>query len=165
MVAVSLLMPLTSTLFGYESKMTESIPQIGPLGGLSVSDHAVSSVLVMDDDSFIRDLATFVLEYLGYNVRTCINGEEAIERYINAKESGTPHLTVIMDLSIPDGMGGKDAAQQILRFDPNARLIVSSGYSDDPVMSDHGSYGFYASLPKPYKVSDVAKVLTTLRSL
>jgi CheY-like chemotaxis protein len=106
-----------------------------------------------------------MLEPLGYNVTSCVNGEEAIDRYSNAKESGNPYLTVIMDLTVFGGMGRKDAAAQILLIDPKARLIVSSDYSDDPVMADHKSYGFLISLPKPYKVPDIAEVLAILQSL
>jgi len=124
-----------------------------------------ASVLVMDDDETIRDLSAFILEHLGYNVTTCINGEEAIEYYKSSIESGTPYLTVIIDLMIYGGMGGKDAAQHILRIDPCAKLIVSSGNSSDPVMADYGSYGFCASLPKPYKPSEMAKLLAHLDSL
>jgi len=127
-------------------------------------DNAVASVLVMDDDETIRDLSAFIIKHLGYNVTTCVNGEEAIELYKSAKESGSPYLTVIIDLMIYGGMGGKDAAQHILRIDPNAKLIVSSGNSADPVIADYKRYGFCASLPKPYKPSDMAKLLTSLNS-
>lgn len=116
----------------------------------------------MDDEKLLRDLVASMLECLGYIVTTCADGEEAIELYRAAKESGAPFLTVIMDLTIPGGLGGKDAAQEILRIDPDARLIVSSGYSDDPVMADHKQYGFQALLPKPYIISDLAKVLTIM---
>jgi two-component system, cell cycle sensor histidine kinase and response regulator CckA len=135
----------------------------------SISGHRISngaySILVMDDEKIIRDLTTSMLEYLGCNVTTCSTGEEAIALYREAKECGHPYQSVIMDLTICGGMGGKDAAEQILQIDPNARLIVSSGYSDDPVMANHQSYGFRALLPKPYKVSGLAEVLATLNSL
>jgi CheY-like chemotaxis protein len=117
----------------------------------------------MDDEKIIRDLAASMLECLGYKATTCANGEEAIKLYKNAKESGAPYLAVIMDLTIPCGMGGKDAAKQILLGDPSAILIVSSGYSDDQVMADHTSYGFRAMLPKPYRVSGLAEVLHCTR--
>lgn len=132
----------------------------------SLSGHQINigaySILVMDDEKIIRDLAASRLEYLGCRVTTCSNGEEAIALYRDAHNSGSPYLAVIMDLTIFGGMGGKDAAKHILLIDPNAKLIVSSGYSDDPVMANHQSYGFRALLPKPYKVSGLAKVLATL---
>lgn len=133
--------------------------------GASETDHDLGSVLVMDDDEAIRVMAAFILEHLGYDATTCVNGEEAIELYRIAGESGTPYLAVIIDLMILGGMGGKDAAQHILRIDPTARLIVSSGNSADPAMANYVSYGFYASLPKPYKPSDMAAVLATVLSL
>jgi len=121
-------------------------------------------ILVMDDEKMIRNIASSMLKHLGYEVTTCATGEEAIERYCNAKELGTPFLAVIMNLTIFGGMGGKDAAQQIIQIDPDARLIVSSGYSDDPVMADHKSFGFCLSLPKPYRIAGMAAVLATLQS-
>jgi two-component system, cell cycle sensor histidine kinase and response regulator CckA len=142
-------------------KSTKSRHQESPSDGPSTPDHAPGSVLVMDDDEMIRDMAAMLLKRLGYIATTCVNGEEAIALYRNAKESGTPYLTVIIDLMIIGGMGGKDAAKQILCIDPGARLIVSSGNSADPAMADYKSYGFHASLPKPYKPSDMAAVLAT----
>ena len=135
----------------------------------SLNGHLISnntySILVMDDEKMIRDLVASMLEYLGCSVTTCTNGEEAIALYREAKESGHPYKSAIMDLIICCGMGGKYAAEHILKIDPNARLIVSSGYSDDPVMANHQSYGFRALLPKPYKVSGLAEVLANLNSL
>jgi CheY-like chemotaxis protein len=78
-----------------------------------------------------------MLEYLGYRVSSCGNGAEAIAQYKAARESGSSYSAVIMDLTIPGGMGGKEAAEQILAIDPQACLIVSSGYSNDPIMSEH----------------------------
>jgi two-component system, cell cycle sensor histidine kinase and response regulator CckA len=127
--------------------------------------HVAYSILVMDDETIVRETVTFMLEYLGYNVTTCANGEEAIALYSDAHGSRNPYIAVLMDLTIYGGMGGKDAAKEILLVDPNAKLIVSSGYSDDPVMANHRSYGFRALLPKPYKVSGLADVLATLNSL
>jgi two-component system, cell cycle sensor histidine kinase and response regulator CckA len=120
------------------------------------------SVLVLDDEEIIRNLAQAMIECLGYRVTTCATGEEAIELYARARASGTPYLTAIMDLTIHGGMGGKDAAAQILLAYPDARLVVSSGYSDDPVMANHTRYGFHSILPKPYRLADMANVLTAV---
>jgi len=121
------------------------------------------AVLVMDDEEVIRTLATELLRYLGYQVTTCANGEEAIALYEAAMEQGAPYYAVIMDLTIPAGMGGKEAAQHILGNDPRARLIVSSGYSNDLALSDYRSYGFCGAVVKPYKVSDLAGTLEAVR--
>ena len=126
--------------------------------------RAGGSVLVMDDEGVVRKIASKMLECLGYQVTTCINGEEAIALYKRGKDSAAPFLAVIMDLTIVGGMGGKEAAQHILAMDPKARLVVSSGYFDDPVLADYKEYGFCAIMPKPYKVADLAEVMSGLRS-
>jgi len=117
------------------------------------------NVLLMDDDTLILNFATQLLEHLGYGVTSCSNGKDAVALYRAALKTAAPFLSVIMDLTIPGGMGGKEAAQQILASDPAARLIVSSGYSSDPVMSDFLQHGFCAALPKPYRISDLAQTL------
>jgi CheY-like chemotaxis protein len=132
------------------------------LVSLSSGKPSGHSVLVMDDEECIRTLAASMLSHLGYNATTCANGEEAISRYRAARMSGHAYLGVIMDLTVPGGMGGKDAAGEILFIDPEATLIVSSGYSDDPVMANHARYGFRALLPKPYTLNEMARVLTAL---
>jgi len=121
------------------------------------------AVLIMDDEEVIRTLTSQLLEHLGYEATTCVNGEEAIALYAAAQEKGTPFFAVIMDLTIPAGMGGKEAAQHILTLDPTARLIVSSGYSNDLALSDYCNYGFCGAVVKPYRVSDLAATLETLR--
>jgi PAS domain S-box-containing protein len=117
------------------------------------------TILVMDDEEMVRDITSLMLEKLGYKVTTCINGDEAISLYHSAMEAGTPFSIVIMDLTIPGGMGGVEAASRIRAFDPDARLVVSSGYSDDPVMANYRDYGFCAAMEKPYKVETIAQVL------
>jgi PAS domain S-box-containing protein len=129
----------------------------------AVAEHGGGSVLVMDDEEMIRMIAAEMLEYLGYNATTCTTGEEAISLYRAANDSGSPFFAVIMDLTIPGGMGGKEAAQKILEFDPGARLIVSSGYSVDPVMANFGKYGFRGAVIKPYEAMEISNVLRAVR--
>jgi len=117
------------------------------------------SVLVMDDEEIIRELAFEMLGHLGYEVVTCSRGEEAIRKYRMAQESSKPFSFVIMDLTIPGGMGGRESAKNILEFDPCARLIASSGYSNDPVMADFRDYGFCGSIAKPYTLDELMQVL------
>ncbi|TSK03916.1 MAG: PAS domain S-box protein [Geobacter sp.] len=117
------------------------------------------SVLVMDDEEPIRTLAQEMLQYLGYRVTTCGTGEEAVRLYREAFEGGEVFAAAIMDLTIPAGMGGKEAAQRILELDPKAKLIVSSGYSNDPVMASYTEYGFCAAVVKPYRCSDLQQTL------
>ncbi len=108
------------------------------------------SVLIMDDEEDIRELAVRRLSEAGYVVQTCCNGEEAVEIYREILNRGDEVPVVILDLSVRGSMGGSEAAKQILTIDPAARLIISSGYSNDPIMAEAASYGFCASLPKPY---------------
>ncbi|NVN89350.1 MAG: response regulator [Desulfuromonadales bacterium] len=120
------------------------------------------SVLVMDDEELIRDVAGMMLEHLGFRVTTCIDGQQALYEYRHAIDSGSPFSAVIMDLVIPDGMGGLEAAQRILAIDPAANLIVSSGNPEDPAMVEYEKYGFSAAMKKPYRVEDVAELLAGL---
>ena len=117
-------------------------------------------VLVMDDDPAIRDLLSRILSLSGYSVALTRDGREALSVYEEARNNSHPFDAVIMDLTIPDGMGGKDAMEQLLKIDPQCRVIVCSGYSNDPVMAHFQKYGFRASLPKPFTGADLLKVLT-----
>ena len=87
------------------------------------------------------------------------NGEEAIKKYITAQQEGRAFTAVIFDLTVPGGMGGKEALRQILDSDPEVKAIVSSGYSDDPIMADFQKYGFCDVLVKPYRISELSKTL------
>ena len=120
------------------------------------------SLLVMDDEEIIRQLATGVLGHLGHRVVTCADGGDAVELYREALQAGTPFSAVLVDLTIPGGMGGKDAAQQILSLDPQARLVVMSGYSNDPVMANFRDYGFLKALHKPFDAKAMASLIETL---
>ena len=111
-------------------------------------------VLVMDDEKMIRELASEMLEVLGHTPESVYGGEEALARYAGAMASEDPYDLVVMDLTIPNGMGGKEAIVEMLKLDPNAKVIVSSGYSNDPVMGDFRKFGFRYVMPKPYKMKD-----------
>lgn len=130
----------------------------------STGVHPGGSVLIMDDEEIIRDMATEILGFLGYQAIACEDGSEAVARYKAAKESGATVSAVIMDLTIPGGMGGKEAAAQILAIDPNACLIVSSGYSSDPIMSDYAAYGFSGAITKPYNITEFEQLLSSMLS-
>lgn len=121
-------------------------------------------ILVMDDEPLVRDLAQSMLVSMGFEVETVESGREAIARYERHFREGHPFSAVIMDLTIPSGMGGKEAAQRLRRLDPNARLIVSSGYSHDPIMADYADFGFSAVLPKPYTVEELSRVLAEIQN-
>jgi PAS domain S-box-containing protein len=125
----------------------------------AIASHQGESILVMDDDEMVRHLAILTLERLGFTVTACSNGADAVSLYSAARQGGSPFSLVIMDLTIPGGMGGVEACRQLRAMDPDARVIVSSGYSDDPVMANFADYGFCAAIEKPYRVQDIAEVL------
>jgi two-component system, cell cycle sensor histidine kinase and response regulator CckA len=120
------------------------------------------SVLVMDDEEMIRDMTRDMIETMGYRVQSCRDGAEAVALYQAAREGGVPFSAVIMDLTIPGGMGGMEAARRIRAVDGAARLIVSSGYSTDPIMAEFGTFGFCATLMKPYTLAEVMKTLSAV---
>ena len=111
-------------------------------------------ILIMDDEEDIREITSRILKRIGYESASAADGHEAIRMYQDAKESGKGFDAVIMDLTIPGGMGGKDAVKKLLEYDPKAKVIVASGYSNDPVVSDFSKYGFSGFIVKPYDIEE-----------
>ncbi len=124
-----------------------------------VVSEGAGRVLVMDDEESVREVAGEMLRHLGYEVEYAENGNEAIEKYIMVRENGNPFDLIIMDLTIPGEMGGKEAMERLLNIDPAVKAIVSSGYSHDPVMTDYKRYGFNGVVCKPYKIEELGKTL------
>jgi len=116
-------------------------------------------VLVMDDEVMILELATQMLKAMGYEVEVAADGAAALERYVAAKSAGNPFNLVIMDLTVPTGMGGKEMMRRLRELDPQVRAIVSSGYSLDPVMANFKEYGFSGVIPKPYTMEELRAIL------
>lgn len=156
------------SLFTILLPATDAVPVVAEQAAARTAVVAQSTqlprMLVMDDEAAIRDIATAMLEYLGYVTESCEDGVEAVRRYGLARAEGRPFTAVIMDLTIPGGVGGREAAQQILAVDPQACLIVSSGYSHDPVLAEYAAYGFKGVLAKPYKVADLQQMLASVLS-
>lgn len=121
-------------------------------------------VLVMDDEAAIRQIARIMLEHLGYRVSAVETGEQALIAYAEAKEQQQPFCAVIMDLTVPGGMGGKEAIAKLLEMDTDAKALVSSGYSNDTVMADYGKFGFKGVVAKPYRIEDLAKAMASVVS-
>jgi PAS domain S-box-containing protein len=116
-------------------------------------------ILVMDDEESIRDLARQSLQRLGYEVELAADGKEAIEKYEKAGQSQNPFDAVILDLTIPGGMGGKECIRRLKEIDPGVKAIVASGYADDPVMANFGDYGFTLSVAKPFSIEKLGQGL------
>jgi signal transduction histidine kinase/ActR/RegA family two-component response regulator len=115
-------------------------------------------VLVMDDEEALRTLLAAILTQLGYEVLTARDGAETIALCENAEAAGRSLDAVLLDVTVSGGMGGVEAAARLKQLDPSLKLIVSSGYSESPVMSDYRQYGFDDVLPKPWAVADVSEV-------
>ncbi|MFP4657394.1 MAG: ATP-binding protein, partial [Desulfonatronovibrionaceae bacterium] len=112
-------------------------------------------LLFMDDEKELVEVTVSLLEELGYEVVPVSHGQEAIEEYAKAFSGGEKFDVVIMDLTVPGRMGGREAMEALLRLDPEVRAIASSGYSSDPVMSRFADFGFKAALVKPYKIEEL----------
>jgi CheY-like chemotaxis protein len=122
--------------------------------------QAGGKILVMDDEEIIRKMLKNMLSLAGYTVELSADGAEALEKYQQAIKIGDPFNAVIMDLTIPGGMGGKETIQKLLEIDPNATAIVSSGYATDAIMSDYITYGFKAVIAKPYSAKQLQETLS-----
>ncbi len=121
-------------------------------------------VLFMDDEEPIREMAEMFITRLGAEFTGVADGAAAIEAYQQARALGRPYDVVVMDLTVPGGMGGREAMQKLLALDPGVRAIVSSGYSRDPVLGSYRQHGFCGILPKPYGLEQLRKVLVEVVS-
>jgi len=122
--------------------------------------HDGGRILVMDDMQGMMMVAGEILKTLGYDVGYSTNGGEAIDAYKAAKEAGDPYVAVVFDLTVPGGMGGEEACQRLLEYDPDLIAIASSGYTNSNVMEDFESAGFKAVVPKPYRITEMSMALS-----
>ncbi|MBU0482898.1 MAG: response regulator [Proteobacteria bacterium] len=123
-----------------------------------------ATIMIMDDDEMVRTLAQRILSQFGYEVVLAEDGKEAIQLYENAKDSPNPIDLIIMDLTIPGGMGGKEAIEKIHQINPEAKVIVTSGYSNDPIMANHKEYGFCATITKPFMIKELIRLVSQVLS-
>ncbi len=126
--------------------------------------HGKGRVMIMDDEKMVRDVAGHLLEHLGYDVVFAEDGDEAVNLYGSLQDTAEPVDIIIMDLTIPGGMGGKKAVREILRLDAKAKVIVASGYSNDPIMALCQNYGFRAAVAKPFTLSTLAQTIQVVMS-
>ena len=117
-------------------------------------------ILVMDDEEIVREVVEQMLVYLGYEVVFVADGSQAIERYRESRESGASFDLVILDLTVPGGMGGKETMEHLLKIDPEVKVLVSSGYSTDPVMAEYRKFGFSGVIGKPYEIKTLGDALS-----
>ena len=126
---------------------------------LNQEHHGQGKILIMDDQEPILKMVGRMLEKMGYELQFAKDGSEAIEKYKEAFSGKKPFDLVILDLTVPGGMGGAETISELLKINPKVKAVVSSGYSNDPVMSNFGDYGFCGVVPKPYTKDQLAEVL------
>lgn len=117
------------------------------------------TILIMDDEKIIHETVSAMLDFLGYEVDCAFDGEEALSMYQQKLSGDYPYDAVIMDLTIPGGMGGQEAIIKLLQIDPSAKALVSSGYSEDPIMANFMDYGFSGVIEKPFQLPKIATTL------
>ena len=154
--------PGAGTRFDIYLKATEKHSEkiAGQSNNITVTGKG--KVLVLEDDENIQFILRTMLEELGYEVDIATDGDEAFNKYLLSKESGKNYAFAIMDLTIPGKKGGKDTITQIRKIDNDFKVIVSSGYSNDPVMSNYQDYGFNGILPKPYRFEDLKQIIAAI---
>lgn len=126
------------------------------------NDESKGKILVMDDEDMVGEIACQMLDYLGYEAVHVFDGQAAIQEFELHKEKGQPFSAVIMDLTIPGGMGGKEAVTEILAIDKGAQVFVSSGYSTDPAMVSFQDFGFSGVIVKPFDLAAIQEILDQL---
>ncbi len=110
----------------------------------------IARVLVMDDDAMVRELVSKMLVRISCQVEVADDGEQALQMYKQSMDVGRPFYCVIMDLTIPGGLGGQETIRHMQAMDPGVTAIVSSGYADTPIMANFADYGFKGAIAKPY---------------
>ena len=154
--------PGKGTTFTIYLPATDGTDSTGVVKKTGIKSSTPANIMVMDDDAMLRDIAESQLKHLGHKVVVVPDGDTAVKQYkelLNTEE----HIDIIiMDLTIPGGMGGKEAVQHILSINPDAKVIVASGYSNDPVMAECKKYGFSASVAKPFDLMELEKTIASV---
>jgi len=121
-------------------------------------------ILIMDDQEPILKMVGRIINRMGYDTVSATDGSKAVELYRDAYQSGNPFGLVILDLTVPGGMGGLKTIIELLKIDPKVKAVVSSGYSNDPIMANYEDYGFCGVVPKPYTKAQLSEVLNKIFS-
>ena len=151
------------TCFTLYLPASDSLPAEKPDNVVNINKSKVKGrVMIMDDQEMLHEVAEAMLEELGYQTVHALDGIEAIEKYRERSVGSEPIDVVIMDLTIPGGMGGEEAVQGVLSIDDNAKVIVCSGYSNDSVMARFADYGFKGALSKPYNIDELDSMLSQM---
>jgi CheY-like chemotaxis protein len=116
-------------------------------------------VLLMDDEQVILDVTNEVLGFLGYEVMFARDGDAALRLYAEEQAKGSPFDLVILDLSVPEGMGGKETFEKLKALDPAAKVVISSGFTNDPMLTDYSAFGLSGVLAKPYRITEIKALL------
>jgi CheY-like chemotaxis protein len=119
-------------------------------------------ILLMDDEEVIRAMVSEILKLIGCDVVCVKNGEQAIDAYANAKKEGNRFDVVILDLTVVNGMGGEMAVKRLKEIDSDVKAIVSSGYSDSPILANPNEYGFVGKIAKPYQAKELYGALSAI---
>jgi CheY-like chemotaxis protein len=130
--------------------------------GASARGAGKGRILVMDDEASNRTLAVNMLKFLGHHAEVVSNGSAAVERYSRALQKGRPYDAVILDLMVPGGMGGKEAVERLTKIDPAVNVIMASGYTQDPVMTEFRNYGLKAVISKPFTLEELSQTLNSV---
>ncbi len=137
-------------------------PELKPVATVTNSPVQPLNILLMDDEEIIRDVAQEIFRFLGHSITSTVNGEAALKAYRTAMEYGPRFDMVLLDITIPGGMGGEETMARLLELDPEVKAAVTSGYAHDPIIANFSEYGFCGRLEKPFKIEDIEKLLSTL---
>jgi CheY-like chemotaxis protein len=119
------------------------------------SNETGTRLLIMDDEAILRDMMTRILKRSGYRVDSVIDGDQAVEAFLAARQENDPYQLLLLDLTIPGGCGGVETLRRLKQIDPGVQAIVCSGYCDDPVISDYLNHGFVGAILKPFSATQL----------
>lgn len=123
---------------------------------------ANTTVLIMDDEEMVGEIACQMLKFIGLDSHHVLDGRAAVDEYVRRFRDGAPFAFVIMDLTIPGGIGGREAVTEILAVDPAAKVVVSSGYWTDPIMTNFRDYGFRGVIGKPFDLAALQDIVNQM---